>query len=99
MAAARFMPGVCAVLGSSSLACTTRTPSNFHFASGPAIARLQRRIMPPCDARGPYFRIDEVRRPLAAEEGDELLGTHRGHAAARLVRDSGRVEGADHAVE
>src|SRR3954451_1084935 len=29
MAAARFMPGVCAVLISSSLACTTRTPLYF----------------------------------------------------------------------
>src|SRR3954470_9509985 len=33
MAAARFMPGVCAVLMSSSLAWTTRTPSNFHLGS------------------------------------------------------------------
>src|ERR1700694_900973 len=31
MAAARFMPGVCAVLMSSSLEWTTRTPSYFHF--------------------------------------------------------------------
>src|SRR3954470_11632293 len=33
MAAARFMPGVWAVLMSSSLAWTTRTPSNFHLGS------------------------------------------------------------------
>src|SRR6185436_19261084 len=31
MAAARFMPGVCAVLMSSWSEWTTRTPSNFHF--------------------------------------------------------------------
>ena len=31
MAAARFMPGVCAVLTSSSLEWTTRTPAYFHF--------------------------------------------------------------------
>src|SRR6266446_1785239 len=35
MAAARFMPGVCAVLTSSSFACTTRTPSNFHLFAMP----------------------------------------------------------------
>src|SRR5215510_12208506 len=34
MAAARFMPGVCGVLMSSSLECTTRTPWYFHFGSG-----------------------------------------------------------------
>src|SRR5712691_8203656 len=33
IAAARFMPGVCAVLMSSSFACTTRTPRCFHFDS------------------------------------------------------------------
>src|SRR6185503_19347250 len=33
MAAARFMPGVCAVLMSSSPACTTRTPSYFQRGS------------------------------------------------------------------
>src|SRR6266436_5653391 len=32
IAAARFIPGVCAVLVSSSLACTTRTPCKRHFA-------------------------------------------------------------------
>src|ERR1022692_414493 len=31
IAAARFMPGVCAVLLSSSLECTTRTPCSRHF--------------------------------------------------------------------
>src|SRR5690348_9065646 len=31
IAAARFMPGVCAVLMSSSVDLTTRTPSNFHL--------------------------------------------------------------------
>src|SRR5262249_32025502 len=35
IAAARFMPGVWGVLMSSSLECTTRTPSCFHFAWGP----------------------------------------------------------------
>src|SRR5882672_3494473 len=33
IAAARFMPGVCAVLTSSSFACTTRTPECFHLDS------------------------------------------------------------------
>src|SRR2546425_11674099 len=33
IAAARFMPGVCAVLMSSSFACTTRTPRCFHWDS------------------------------------------------------------------
>src|ERR1700704_4577925 len=33
IAAARFIPGVCAVLMSSSFACTTRTPRCFHFDS------------------------------------------------------------------
>jgi len=33
MAAARFMPGVCGVLTSSSLACTTRTPCRRHLDS------------------------------------------------------------------
>src|SRR5882762_5534365 len=33
IAAARFMPGVCAVLISSSFACTTRTPRCFRFDS------------------------------------------------------------------
>src|SRR4029077_8661673 len=33
IAAARFMPGVCGVLMSSSFACTTRTPRCFHFDS------------------------------------------------------------------
>src|SRR5690349_3294770 len=33
IAAARFMPGVCGVLMSSSFECTTRTPLNFHFES------------------------------------------------------------------
>src|SRR5712691_6093809 len=37
IAAARFMPGVCAVLTSSSFACTTRTPSNFQFDPDVAI--------------------------------------------------------------
>src|SRR5687768_11156976 len=31
IAAARFIPGVCGVLMSSSFECTTRTPSNFHL--------------------------------------------------------------------
>src|ERR1700730_5157904 len=31
MAAARFIPGVCGVLTSSSSACTTRTPCRRHF--------------------------------------------------------------------
>src|SRR5688572_10447892 len=34
IAAARLMPGVWGVLMSSSLECTTRTPSCFHFRSG-----------------------------------------------------------------
>src|SRR5262247_845423 len=34
MAAARFMPGVCGVLMSSSFECTTRTPWCFHLGSG-----------------------------------------------------------------
>src|SRR4029453_536647 len=42
IAAARFMPGVCGVLMSSSLACTTRTPWNFHFDSDDLSA-----ILPP----------------------------------------------------
>ena len=33
IAAARFIPGVCGVLMSSSFACTTRTPWNFHFCA------------------------------------------------------------------
>src|SRR5437773_10371059 len=33
IAAARFMPGVCGVLTSSSLACTTRTPCRRHLDS------------------------------------------------------------------
>src|ERR1700720_3763177 len=33
IAAARFMPGVCGVLTSSSLECTTRTPCRRHFDS------------------------------------------------------------------
>jgi len=33
IAAARFMPGVCAVLMSSSFECTTRTPWCFHWES------------------------------------------------------------------
>src|SRR5690348_15858848 len=33
IAAARFMPGVCGVVMSSSFACTTRTPACFHLDS------------------------------------------------------------------
>src|SRR5262245_53352266 len=40
IAAARFMPGVCAVLMSSSFECTTRTPSNFHLAPGLLMGEL-----------------------------------------------------------
>jgi hypothetical protein len=39
IAAARFMPGVCAVLMSSSFECTTRTPSSFHLEWGPLVIR------------------------------------------------------------
>src|SRR4051794_9140074 len=41
IAAARFMPGVCAVLISSSFACTTRTPCRRHFVSLMGITSLQ----------------------------------------------------------
>src|SRR6266436_9739641 len=44
MAAARFMPGVCAVLMSSSLERTTRTPVYFHFGSGFSLI-LSRRLV------------------------------------------------------
>src|SRR5688572_30599097 len=37
IAAARFIPGVCGVLMSSSSECTTRTPSYFHFGSEPVV--------------------------------------------------------------
>src|SRR5947207_3853499 len=40
MAAARFMPGVCAVLMSSSLDFTTRTPSYFQFDWAVSIRQL-----------------------------------------------------------
>jgi hypothetical protein len=40
MAAARFMPGVCGVLMSSSFEWTTRTPSNFH----PGVGRFDRHV-------------------------------------------------------
>jgi hypothetical protein len=33
IAALRFIPGVCAVLGSSAWPGITRTPSNFHFGA------------------------------------------------------------------
>ena len=40
IAAARFIPGVCAVFGSSSLPCTTRTPWNFHFEISLMVVRF-----------------------------------------------------------
>src|SRR5258708_5741836 len=40
MAAARFMPGVCAVLMSSSPDLTTRTPSSFHLPSDALMVAL-----------------------------------------------------------
>src|SRR5258708_38895209 len=45
IAAARFMPGVWAVLMSSSFERTTRTPSNFHLGLEPAMGNLYSRIM------------------------------------------------------
>src|SRR3954465_9262460 len=46
MAAARFMPGVCGVLMSSSLDLTTRTPSNFHFGLPACMSLLWLRAEP-----------------------------------------------------
>src|SRR3954471_17869906 len=73
MAAARFMPGVCAVLASSSLPLTTRTPSNFHFPlmavstplCGGEIISLPTRALQPGAGRarlaGPRLLLERLR--------------------------------------
>src|SRR6267378_8210118 len=63
MAAARFMPGVCGVLTSSSLEWTTRTPSYFHLGLGSLIASL--RVCAPRAAAGLRCRGLLVLAPLA----------------------------------
>src|SRR5437016_10229639 len=68
IAAARFIPGVCAVLTSSSFACTTRTPRCFHFDSV---------LMPRTERERSLARRradDAVREVLHGEEHQVFFG-------------------------
>src|SRR6267142_6750373 len=68
IAAARLMPGVCAVLTSSSFACTTRTPPCFHLGSLVIGVRDCPAISGQLDERGEIEkRVAHDQRPEPAE--------------------------------
>src|SRR3712207_3455100 len=83
IAAARFMPGVCGVLMSSSFECTTRTPWYFHFDSVglsmptsalPRLGRTERRasLAPRRAAVDRDHRTAHVRGAIGSQENDDV---------------------------
>src|SRR5213075_710749 len=73
IAAARFMPGVCAVLVSSSFACTTRTPCRRHLETVVSVMVCPDSSFPLLfDKPERLGRIEILRRALLHEGGNHF---------------------------
>src|SRR4051812_36362675 len=92
MAAARFMPGVCAVLMSSSFDFTTRTPSNFHLPSDTVMVALcsvidkAKTLLK--DGRRAFYalHLDDAEKAFREAKDLAIAGQHRRLYARALGR-------------
>src|ERR1700679_3045560 len=61
--------------------------------------RKSERPLKALDVSRPDFRIDETRRPLAAQRIEHLFGGNPRHILARLLGHARRMRARDHIVE
>src|SRR5215510_875542 len=97
IAAARFMPGVCGVLMSSSFECTTRTPSSFHFGLAVLMRALSTGAGPQSQSSRASLCSVRLLRVAAADLAARQVHRHvalaRGHLHRALVLGARGVVG------